>query len=208
MHLVYKTYVFEYKDCISVYKIASRSAINQHLIADQLICNYFDALRAYIDEHVLSDCNIYCRRCIMYIFAYRTILGSRQNRELFYHKAQMQLWETNKLETIMGIYRDIAKCFHRPFNERDIRFSAFLDFGARHRLYEEFCRPGSNITIDDVCYYAIHTVGQLSYLDQTIVEANIADAFEFANAHTPPVISPFHTPTESPTTTYEEFVDK
>ena len=34
MHLVYKTYVFEYKDCISVYKIASRSAINLYYITN------------------------------------------------------------------------------------------------------------------------------------------------------------------------------
>ena len=181
---------------------------NKHLIVDGLLADYFALLRDYIEQTDSEGHNVYWSRCVMYIFAHRTFLGSRHNRSLFYHKTQMQLWETSKLDSLTAIYRDIAEDFHKDLSPRDIQFSAFLDFGARHRLYQEFCRPESDMTINDFCYYAVRLIGQLCNLDEATIQHNIRSAFAFADSHTPPIPPLLTEPVELPTATFHEFVEQ
>lgn len=178
---------------------------NKHLIVDRLISDYFALLHAFVRDQIAQIPNVYWSYCVVYIFAHRTFLGSRRNRDLFYHKTQMQLWETSKLNALENMYRRIAHDFHKQITEQDVQFNAFLDFGGRHRLYQEFCHPKSSMTINDFCHYTIRLIGQLSMLDQATIDYNIQSAFAFADTHTPPLPPLLTEPTEPPTATFHEF---
>ena len=136
------------------------------------------------------DCyrDAYWRYSVMYIYAYRAIMASPCTRGLFYHKNQMSLWEVTEVATMENIYRDIAEDFHKEFTEEDLRITAYLDLGARRRMYREYLTDSSFLPIDRYCYYHVYHMGLLARLDEATITRDIQDAFAFADAHTPPTV--------------------
>lgn len=160
---------------------------NKHLIIGYLIQEYFEELRKYIDSYPKEYKNQYWRFSVMYIFAYRTIMKTEKNRNLFYHKNQMSLWETTKKDTVRLIYQDIAADFHKVFTEEELIMVSLMDLGARRRMYEAFLVGETQLTVDLFAYYHVYLIGFLSKIDEATVKENIRSAFEFADCHNPPV---------------------
>ena len=84
---------------------------NKHLIMAHFFDRYFQTLRDFIDSYPDDYRNTYWRYCVMYIYAYRTIMKNPRNQSLFFHQDQMSLWESSKVPTVVEIYRAIAKNF-------------------------------------------------------------------------------------------------
>ncbi|OUN86923.1 MULTISPECIES: TetR family transcriptional regulator [Eubacteriales] len=161
---------------------------NKHFIMGTLFEEYFAALRAHIDSFPDAYRDAYWRYSVMYIYAYRAIMASPCTRGLFYHKNQMSLWEVTEVATMENIYRDIAEDFHKEFTEEDLRITAYLDLGARRRMYREYLTDSSFLPIDRYCYYHVYHMGLLARLDEATITRDIQDAFAFADAHTPPTV--------------------
>ena len=178
---------------------------NKHYIVDTLIAQYYQMVKDYIDTFPELYLNVYWKNCATYILVHRVILGSPHNSALYYHKTQMKIWETHKLSKITQNYRDIAKDFHKCASERDYLFNAYIDIGARHRLYTEFVNANSAMTINDFCYYAVRLIGQLSNLDEATIEYNIEKAFDFANSHETPIAPMLEPAKYAPDLTYKDF---
>ena len=83
----------------------------------------------------------------------------KRQQEIFYHKHQMGLWSTLKVDRIKEIYKAICLDFHKPFSEEELLMNTYIDLGARNRLYQEF-KNGNNefLTIDKYCLYHIRCV--------------------------------------------------
>ena len=159
---------------------------NKHLIMAHFFDRYFQTLRDFIDSYPDDYRNTYWRYCVMYIYAYRTIMKNPRNQSLFFHQDQMSLWESSKVPTVVEIYRAIAKDFHKTFTEEELLVSTYMDLGARRRLYREYVNNNQLLPIDKFCYYHIYLMGLLARLDLATVEENIGFAFAFANSHSPP----------------------
>lgn len=160
---------------------------NKHHIADLLIQEFFNTIRAYIDEFPEYYRNQYWRHCVTYIFVYRIILGKPRNEELFYHRRQMQLWERIKVSTVSDIYRSIAADFHISLTEEEVMASVYMDLGARNRMHQEYAKQNPLFTVDCFCYYHVYLIGTLCRLNIETIRENIDLAFEFADTHFPPV---------------------
>ncbi|MGL4345021.1 MAG: TetR/AcrR family transcriptional regulator [Cellulosilyticaceae bacterium] len=160
---------------------------NKHFIIAYFIEDYFETLRKFIDSFPEEYCNSYWRYCVMYIYAYRTIMSHEKNYSLFYHKNQMSLWESLKVETVQRNYKEIAKDFHKTFSDEELYMITFMDLGARRRLYREFVNANEILTIDKYAYYHIYLIGFLAKLDEMSVKENIQKAFEFADRHSAPI---------------------
>lgn len=164
---------------------------NKHHIVGILIENFFQAIRDFIDSYPEAYQNQYWRTCITYICAYRTILNAPQNERLFFHRDQMVLWESTKVTTVYGIYKNITNDFHKIFDDEELQSAVYIDLGARHRMYEEYSRGNPLFTLDKFCYQHVYLIGCLCRLDEVTIKENIRLAFEFADAHPHPVTSTF-----------------
>lgn len=157
---------------------------NKFYIMDELVDEFFYRIRCFIDQYPEEYRNTYWRYCVMYIYAYRVIMSSYQNIDLFYHKDQMSLWEQNKVNMVYNNYAAIARDFHRDFTEDELRVTTFIDLGARRRLYREYMNGTPLLmNVDNYIYYHIELIGMLVHLDRDTIKTNIKAAFEFANSH-------------------------
>lgn len=164
---------------------------NKHHIAGTLISEFFDTLRTYIAQFPELYRNEYWRHSTVYIMAYRTILNKLDNEHFFYHKAQVGLWSSTKVTTVLNIYRDIVTDFHKNFTEEELLSSVYMDLGARNRIYQEYTEGNPIYTVDKFCYYHVYLIGCLCRLDETTIRENIRLAFDFADKHTPPLTPVF-----------------
>ena len=154
---------------------------NKHMIMDTIIQEFFDSIRVFIDSFPDLYRNSYWRYCTMYIYALRTILKNKRNQDLFYHKDQVALWETLKVERLKMNYRAIAKDFQKYFTDEELTMTAYFDLGARARLFREYQNSSNSISIDKFCYYQAYLIGCLARLDEATIRINIEHAFAFAN---------------------------
>lgn len=160
---------------------------NKHYIFGQLLQEYFNVVKAFTDCFPQDFENHYWRICVVYIFVYRTVLQDPRNERLYFHKDQMFLWESTKVSTIYGLYQAIVSDFHIPFDQDELLARAYMDLGARRRVYEEYSQQNPLFsTINQFCYYHISLIGSLCRLDETTIQANIKLAFAFADSHEPP----------------------
>lgn len=157
---------------------------NKYYIMDELIDEFFRNIRHFIDQYPTEYRNTYWRYCVMYIYAYRIIMSTHNNIDLFYHKDQMSLWEQTKVHLVYSNYKSIAKDFHKEFSEEDLQVTTYLDLGARRRLYREYMNENPLVTdITKYIYYHIELMGMLLRLDWNTIQTNIEAAFDFANSH-------------------------
>lgn len=164
---------------------------NKHMIAAHFIQEMFSTFREYIDAHQTEVLNVYCKFCIMYIYAYRLIMKTPNNQEIFYHKDQMHQWQTGKVQTVYGIYASIAQAYGKESLHEELMMKAYMDLGARRRLYEEYTANPYLLTLDKFCYYHVYLIGCLSQLPEELVAESIEAAFKFADEHKPPAVRLF-----------------
>ncbi len=139
---------------------------NKFLIMEIFIDDFFNQLKAYIDSYPDEYRNIYWRYCIMYIYAYRRIMRTPRNIELFYHKDQQTQWQTHKINMVSHIYEQIEQDFHKSYEMADLQMKAYMDMGARSRLFSVYQENPVSMTLDQYCYYHIYLIGALCKLDE------------------------------------------
>ena len=164
---------------------------NKFLIMEIFIDDFFNQLKAYIDSYPDEYRNIYWRYCIMYIYAYRRIMRTPRNIELFYHKDQQTQWQTHKINMVSHIYEQIEQDFHKSYEMADLQMKAYMDMGARSRLFSVYQENPVSMTLDQYCYYHIYLIGALCKLDEQTIQENIRAAFQFADTHDPETNSIF-----------------
>ena len=125
---------------------------NKFLIMEIFIDDFFNQLKAYIDSYPDEYRNIYWRYCIMYIYAYRRIMRTPRNIELFYHKDQQTQWQTHKINMVSHIYEQIEQDFHKSYDMADLQMKAYMDMGARSRLFSVYQENPVSMTLDQYCY--------------------------------------------------------
>ncbi len=157
---------------------------NKFMIMETFIDDLFSQIKEYIDSFPEEYKNRYWRHCVVYIYAYRKIMSTPKNMELFYHKDQQLIWQEHKLTMVAKIYEEIEKDFHKSFDRTDLLMKAYMDMGARSKLFETYQRNPEVFTLDQYCYYHIYLLGVLCKLDEMTIQENIRDAFAFANVHT------------------------
>lgn len=160
---------------------------NKFLIMEIFIDDYFRMLKDFIDSYPEEYKNKYWRHCVVYIYAYRQIMKTPRSIELFYHKDQQAQWQSHKIEIVSHIYEQIEKDFHKSYKMEDLRIKAYIDMGARSRLFDVYQNNPGVLTLDQYCYYHIYLLGSLCKLDEMTIQENIAAAFQFADSHEPPV---------------------
>lgn len=164
---------------------------NKHMIAAYFIQNMFNKLRDFIEERPEDIPNVYCKYCAMYIYAYRIIMSTPRNQELFYHKDQIHQWQTGKVQTVYAIYTNIAEAFNKPSTHEELMMKSYMDLGARRRMYEEYIDNPFLLTLDKFCYYHVYLIGMLSRLSDEEITSGIDAAFKFANTYHPPKVPLF-----------------
>lgn len=166
---------------------------NKYFIMEYFILEYFDLIRDFIDSFKDEYRNSYWRISVMYIYIYRSLLQNERNQTMFFYNKQMELWEETKIDAIYNIYKTIGEDFHKSFTHEELMLNAYMDLGARRRLYKEFKNHNELFTIDKFCYYHVYLIGCLSKLDEKTIKDNIEAAFLFADEHTPPTTQLFAT---------------
>lgn len=161
---------------------------NKYLIVDALFQLFFDRLRAHIDAYPEAYRDRFWRYAVMYIYAYRAILGAPLIADLFFDREQFELWNVTKERTVCDIYRDIARDFHKELDDAAIRVAKSLDWGGRTGLYRDYRRSDGELSVDGFCYHCVYHMGLLARLDEATIERDIRAAFAFADAHEPPPI--------------------
>ena len=156
---------------------------NKFMIMETFIDDLFSQIKGYVDSFPEEYKNRYWRHCIIYIYAYRKIMSTPKNMELFYHKDQQLIWQNHKLAMIAGIYEEIEKDFHKSYDRKDLQMKAYMDMGVRSRLFETYQNHPGVFTLDQYCYYHIYLLGILCKLDEMTIQENIKDAFAFADSH-------------------------
>lgn len=157
---------------------------------DILFQNYFDNLHQFVESFQIPNKNAYVHTCIVYIYAYRVILSSERNRNLFYHENQMSLWEQSKVPVAKRLHTSIAEDFHHVLDEDELLTNVYMDLGARRRLYREYTSGCEYLQHkDNFIYCHIKLIGLLCHLDMDTIKTNISAAFDFANAHVAPIAS-------------------
>ncbi len=164
---------------------------NKFLIMEIFIDDFFRQLKDFIDSFPDEYQNVYWRHCVMYIYAYRRIMRTPRNMELFYHKDQQSQWQTHKINVVSQIYERIEQDFHKSYDMADLQMKAYIDMGARSRLFLIYQENQLGMTLDQYCYYHIYLIGALCKLDELTIQENIRSAFRFADAHEPEVDSIF-----------------
>lgn len=164
---------------------------NKFLIMEIFIDDFFRQLKEYIRSFPDDNQNTYWRHCVMYIYAYRRIMGTPRNIELFYHKDQQSQWQTHKINVVSRIYEEIERDFHKSYDMADLQMKAHIDMGARARLFHTFQEHPGEFSLDQYCYYHIYLIGILCRLDEMTIQENIRKAFSFTNLHQPRVDSIF-----------------
>lgn len=159
---------------------------NKFLIMEIFIDNFFKMLRQFVDSYPEEYKNKYWRHCVVYIYAYRQIMSTPRTIELFYHKDQQAQWQTHKIEIVSQIYKQIEQDFHKSYDMNDLRIKAYIDMGARSRLFSVYQAGTGALTLDQFCYYHVYLLGCLCKLDEQTIQENIQDAFAFADSHQPP----------------------
>ncbi len=159
---------------------------NKHMLVAYFIQEMFSSFRKFIMQYSDEVPNVYCHNCIVYIYVYRLVMKNTRNQELFYHKDQMHQWQTGKVQTIYGIYSDIAQQFGKSITHEEIMMKVIMDLGARKRMYEEYTDNPFMLTLDKYCYYHVYLMGALSRLSDEEIKSGIDTAFKFANEHEPP----------------------
>ncbi len=159
---------------------------NKHMLVAYFIQEMFSSFREFIMQYSGEVPNAFCKNCIVYIYVYRLVMKNTRNQELFYHKDQMHQWQTGKVQTIYGIYSDIAQQFGKSTTHEEIMMKVIMDLGARKRMYEEYMDNPFMLTLDKYCYYHVYLIGALSRLSDEEIKDGIETAFKFANEHEPP----------------------
>lgn len=159
---------------------------NKFMIMEIFIDNFFRMLKQFVDSYPEEYKNKYWRHCVVYIYAYRQIMKTPRTIELFYHKDQQAQWQTHKIEVVSRIYEQIEKDFHKSYDMDDLRIKAYIDMGARSRLFNVYQNEPGALTLDQYCYYHIYLLGCLCKLDEQTIQENIRAAFAFADSHEPP----------------------
>lgn len=155
---------------------------NKFLLMEIFIDDFFSQLKAFIDSFPDEYQNTYWRYCVMYIYAYRRIMSTPRNIELFYHKDQQSQWQNHKINLVSHIYEEIEQDFHKPYDMADLQRKAYIDMGARSRLFQVYQENPGVFSLDQYCYYHIYLVGSLCKLDEETIQDNIRTAFAFADA--------------------------
>lgn len=159
---------------------------NKFMLMEELIDDFFDMLKRFVDSYPEEYKNKYWRHCVVYIYAYRRIMDSPRTMELFYHKDQQEQWMNHKVEVVSQIFEQVEQDFHKSYDGNDLRMKVRMDMGARVQLYIFFHENPGAMTLDEYCYYHIYHIGVLCKLDELTIQENIRDAFAFANSHHPP----------------------
>ena len=68
---------------------------------------------------------------------------------------------------------------------------AYIDMGARSKLFLVYQENPGVMDLDQYCYYHIYLVGALCKLDEQTIQENIRSAFQFADSHEPEISSIF-----------------
>lgn len=165
---------------------------NKFMLMEIFIDDFFRMLKEFIDLHPEEYKNMYWRYCVMYIYAYRTIMKTPRTIELFYHKDQQLLWQNHKIEMVSKIYAWIKQDFHKSYDMEDLKIKAYIDMGARSRLFDLHQSNPEFLSLDQYCYYHVYLLGILCSLDELTIQENIRDAFSFADSHQPPEHSIFN----------------
>lgn len=69
---------------------------NKFMIMETFIDDLFSQIKGYVDSFPEEYKNRYWRHCIIYIYAYRKIMSTPKNMELFYHKDQQLIWQNHQ----------------------------------------------------------------------------------------------------------------
>ncbi len=164
---------------------------NKFLIMEYFIDDLFSQLKTFIDSFPDEYRNLYWRHCVLYIYVYRRVMRTSRSRELFYHKDQQNQWQNHKIQVVSHIYEQIEQDFHKSYDLEDLRMKAYMDMGARSRLFLVYQENPGLMTLDQYCYYHIYLIGALCKLDEETIQENIKSAFAFANSHEPKLDSIF-----------------
>lgn len=156
---------------------------NKFMLMEHFIDNFFQQIRNFIDSFPEEYQNTYWRYCVMYIYAYRRIMSTPGNIELFYHKDQQQLWQMHKASVVSHIYEDIERDFHKSYDMRDLEMKVYIDMGMRSKFFSVFQENPGFLSLDQYCYYHIYLIGLLCRLDEITIQENIKSAFDFADRH-------------------------
>lgn len=60
---------------------------------------------------------------------------------------------------------------------------AYIDMGARSKLFQTYQENPDVMTLHQYCYYHIYLIGILCKLDEQTIQENIQDAFDFVDRH-------------------------
>lgn len=156
---------------------------NKFMIMETFIDDLFFQIKQYIDCFPDEYKNRYWRHCIIYIYAYQKIMSTPRNIELFYHKDQQSQWQKHKLLIVSQIYEEIEKDFHKSYDLTDLQMKAYIDMGARSKLFQTYQENPNFMTLHQYCYYHIYLIGVLCKLDEQTIQENIRDAFDFVERH-------------------------
>lgn len=164
---------------------------NKYLIGAYFIQEMFDVYRDFIKQYKNEIPNIYCMYCILYIYVYRIVMSNPINQELFYHKDQINNWQTGRVQSIYGIYSEIVTEYKKQVTYEDVMMKVIMDLGARKRMYEEYKTNTFLLNLDKYCYYHVYLIGALSRLEEEEIATSIETAFQFANKNKPPKLRLF-----------------
>lgn len=164
---------------------------NKFMLMEELIDDFFEMLKKFIDSYPEEYRNKYWRHCVVYIYAYRRIMSSPRTMELFYHKDQQEQWMNHKVDIVSHIFEQVSQDFHKSYDMKDLRIKVRIDMGGRVQLYTCFQENPGVMTVDEYCYYHIYHIGLLCKLDELTIQENIQEAFKFADSHQPPKHSIF-----------------
>ncbi len=170
---------------------------NKFMLMEELIDDFFEMLKSFVDSYPDEYRNKYWRHCVVYIYAYRRIMSCPRTMELFYHKDQQEQWMNHKIDVVSHVLEQVEQDFHKSYDMKDLRIKVRMDMGARINLYTYYQENPGAMTLDEYCYYHIYHIGVLCKLDELTIRENIRDAFAFADSHQPPAHCIFGRPAAS-----------
>ncbi len=164
---------------------------NKYCILRDLFITSMNILREYVAANLTDGFNYYLYHAIVDIHFCREMIKNDRVCMLFNDKRTLECLTGEWIFFVEDALKEITTNFQKDFNEKDIHAAAIMIIGARTGIFNEFSK-NTSMSIDECCYYFVHSAGMLLRLDEATVQRNICRAFEYANIYIFPEI-PFFT---------------